>query len=384
MRLYSFFLAIVMFLVVGPAYAGSWRVEQDGSGDFLTLQPAVDVAASGDTIFIGPGLYQDFVTVINEAGYEIQVIAYLNDARDLVFIGEGSELVSFGPDVYSPNNESGSPAGVYSEIPSTVEIAGIFFRNLHWPIANIGAVYARGCAFTTGSDGVYSMYGGGGIDNCIFTNFDNAVFFADCDTVTVENCTLNNSRIYFGQTIYGEIRDCVVNGGGFGYYYQSGGLVAGNTINCADVPCLDCSYSLVTVNNNSFTGGSAILYINGAGAEVEAWGNMFSNPEYWHFHMQAYGSLRAWNNDIYRETLGPQFFLKAYYYSNPSDAYIDVRNNHWGLSSSESQLALRIWDGSDDPDLKIFVDYIPFSTEPLETKNETIGGFKSMFRDATR
>ena len=75
-----------------------------------------------------------------------------------------------------------------------------------------------------------------------------------------------------------------------------------------------------------------------------------------------------------------EYFLKASNYGNPSSAYIDVRNNHWGTSSTEALLAYRIWDGNDDPNLKIFVDYMPFSTEPLETEKKSMGSFKSMFR----
>ena len=48
-------------LVIPPAAgAATWRVERDGSGDYTTIQPAVDAAASGDTILIGPGQYTEY------------------------------------------------------------------------------------------------------------------------------------------------------------------------------------------------------------------------------------------------------------------------------------------------------------------------------------
>ena len=122
------------------------------------------------------------------------------------------------------------------------------------------------------------------------------------------------------------------------------------------------------------------MTIIGPGAEVEAYDNLFFEPEYWHFELYSYGSLLAYNNDIYRPTLSLNFLLKTFYYDNKSDAYIDVRNNHWGNDSAEHVLERLIWDGNDDPDLKIFVDYMPFSTESLETEKKSMGGFKSMFR----
>jgi len=48
------FLAI-MLLVCGPAVAATINVERDGSGDFIVLQEALNAAADGDTIRLGPG-----------------------------------------------------------------------------------------------------------------------------------------------------------------------------------------------------------------------------------------------------------------------------------------------------------------------------------------
>jgi hypothetical protein len=48
------FLAI-MLLVCGPAVAATITVERDGSGDFMVLQEALNAAADGDTIRLGPG-----------------------------------------------------------------------------------------------------------------------------------------------------------------------------------------------------------------------------------------------------------------------------------------------------------------------------------------
>nr|MBP7496211.1 hypothetical protein [Bacteroidales bacterium] len=37
----------------------TWNVKQDGSGDFTTIQAAINAAAAGDIIMIGPGLYDE-------------------------------------------------------------------------------------------------------------------------------------------------------------------------------------------------------------------------------------------------------------------------------------------------------------------------------------
>ncbi|MCA9759707.1 MAG: cell surface protein, partial [Candidatus Eisenbacteria bacterium] len=44
-----------------PALARDWYVYVDGSGDAPTIQGAVDQAADGDRIFVGPGTYEERV-----------------------------------------------------------------------------------------------------------------------------------------------------------------------------------------------------------------------------------------------------------------------------------------------------------------------------------
>lgn len=49
-------------LAAGAADAATWRVEKDGSGDFMIIQQAVEAAADGDTIRIGAGRFDDVAT----------------------------------------------------------------------------------------------------------------------------------------------------------------------------------------------------------------------------------------------------------------------------------------------------------------------------------
>ncbi|MFO0983588.1 MAG: pectinesterase family protein [Planctomycetota bacterium] len=55
----------VVFLVslVASASAKTWFVAQDGSGDFVTIQAAVDAAAAGDVIVVRAGTYVESVEV---------------------------------------------------------------------------------------------------------------------------------------------------------------------------------------------------------------------------------------------------------------------------------------------------------------------------------
>ncbi|MFT5241344.1 MAG: hypothetical protein ACI9X0_002324 [Kiritimatiellia bacterium] len=93
----SKFLSVSLLLAQSSVcLANSLRVEQDGSCNYLALQPAVDAAASGDTICIGPGWYQE-LNWVDHFGTPIEVAAYWTDDKDLSFIGlmvctRGSQL----------------------------------------------------------------------------------------------------------------------------------------------------------------------------------------------------------------------------------------------------------------------------------------------------
>ena len=54
----------------------TWKIAPDGGGDFTTIQPAIEVAQSGDTLMIGSGTYSEAVQI---------------DGRTLVLIGTGPE-----------------------------------------------------------------------------------------------------------------------------------------------------------------------------------------------------------------------------------------------------------------------------------------------------
>lgn len=85
-------------LLSSAAGAATWYVEKDGSGDFTTIQPAIDAAAAGDTILVGPGQYTETT--------DFQVDCCLNapthmgiHQRDLTIRGIDRDAVIIGPDV---------------------------------------------------------------------------------------------------------------------------------------------------------------------------------------------------------------------------------------------------------------------------------------------
>ena len=84
-------------LVIPPAAgAATWRVERDGSGDYMTIQPAVDAAASGDTILIGPGQYMEYQHVHPLGWVNPADVFVLCHVGGLTLIGSDPEEVIIG------------------------------------------------------------------------------------------------------------------------------------------------------------------------------------------------------------------------------------------------------------------------------------------------
>jgi hypothetical protein len=64
----------VLLLVLGPgsAWARTWHVFEDGSGDAPTIQAAIDSSQSGDVVLVSPGTYFEH---IDFSGKDIHLVS---------------------------------------------------------------------------------------------------------------------------------------------------------------------------------------------------------------------------------------------------------------------------------------------------------------------
>jgi len=128
--------ALSIFLLAAPwtASAKDLRLKPDGTGDFATVQAAINAAEPGDRILLAEGTYPEHVTI--------------QDKSDLSLIGEGSVTLA--------TDDGGA------DVIKLVKVQRVLLKNLH------GVHTSPGC------------------DNPV-------VSIAGSEDVTVEGCDLNGS-----------------------------------------------------------------------------------------------------------------------------------------------------------------------------------------------
>jgi|GEM_PF-4379154 len=133
---------------------GTWLVAQDGSGDFTTIQAAIDAGADGDVIAVRPGVYHER---INMRGKALTV----------------QGLAPEDPDVVAATVIDGDAGGTVVTCVT----------------AEVATTVLRGLTITNGS----ATYGGGVYCS---TDFDNAT------SPTFEFCDIRDNTAYSGGGVY--------------------------------------------------------------------------------------------------------------------------------------------------------------------------------------
>jgi len=141
-RLFPLLLAILMLPTL--AAATSWHVEQDGTGDFLTVGEAVAAASPNDEILIGPGLYPEMLDI------GITLTLRSTDSPETTILdGENSHYILYIHDALDVHVEGlgfrrgyhDSGGAIHVSYQASVKIQDCIFRqNRSWHDA--GAIYS--------------------------------------------------------------------------------------------------------------------------------------------------------------------------------------------------------------------------------------------------
>lgn len=372
------------------AQAWTWRVEKDGSGDYSVIQDAINVAAAGDTIRIGPGRFEEYQTYTYPAGdYDV---CLFNTLPALTIVGCGVAQTT----VYvSGTGSSDYSAGVFSDYDVAGD--GLWVSDVTFEGGFFGALSLNGrlrivdCLFVNVSEGVV-LFTGGHLSNCRFDQIAGTGItgISPGQSIVIEECAFESCDsygFYFQNAPNVSVSGCeIIQCTGGGFYDASSGSVTDCTFNIAYLGTGLGVYGSgeVLLANCVISGANRNLYLlHASGLTVEH--NVLS-PALVESIWLLGGKPTFHNNHILPG--GGYSVLLDGFPSIADNVYIDMRNNYWGTAESDS-ISAWIYDGHDEADdpimgMKAFVEYEPFSAVPLDKEKKSMGGFKAMFRDATR
>jgi hypothetical protein len=189
-------LLVIALVLVGASNtaARTWNVERDGSGDYAVIQDAVNAAAEGDTIRIGPGRF-DEGQVYSFPGWT-EFVRVMVNSPILTFIGTGPTTIIGQPQFWDPaqGEHFGIVAGVYIGSPGRLTIRNIAFENIYTAIYTEEIdVAVENCSFYSNCYGCKSWRGSDvSIRNCEFIDITRNGTHVLCwsqDWLEVIDCT---------------------------------------------------------------------------------------------------------------------------------------------------------------------------------------------------
>jgi len=370
--------------IPGVVAAHTWYVELNGSGDFSDIQPAVDAAAVGDTIRIGPGRYDTFHPCVAPGWTEDAIVSVTKDK--LTFIGSGKDITIIGPVEYH-GGDIINPKGFCSIDSYEGAIKGMTIENVEDGVYWFeGRIDIEGCSirgFDQGFIGLSLLYANGSVLDCEFDYSDagTACYLPGVpDGFLIQNSAFRGWGwgVRVGTMATGiVISDCSFEGSYVGVQisqYSVGGLEG----------CRfdQVSYIGVSVSDDSNVTLDRIV-IDGADIGVRV--SSGSNVSGENVSVEATRSagvlvLLQGLARFYNSHLLPAEGLAVSCIEYPGDYQVlDMTGNYWGTTDRDS-IAAMINDSNDDPEVHCTVEFEPFADGPVPTKKESLGGFRSMFR----
>ncbi len=215
---------VLLLLTTGLASAATHSVEQDGSGDYVTIGEAIAAAVSGDSVLVGPGLYaQDLhldgkvLTLASTSGPELTVLSGDGSFRILeIFNGGGGTL-----DGFTLIDGVSSSGGAIIVNPGSLDVRNCVFENnasSHQggavSIGNASTVHFYDCDFLRNSavrhsgavvaiQGTLCTFDGCSFVENVCTDYSSAAIAGHSSTMNVYDCLfLRNDSAGFSGGIY--------------------------------------------------------------------------------------------------------------------------------------------------------------------------------------
>jgi hypothetical protein len=389
-------LLVACMCLAIPAIGATWHVAKDGSGDFSVIQDAVNAAASGDTIRIGPGRYDDKHLIGNPPWQQFARIHVVQ--QQLTIVGAGQDRTVIGP-AQAWTAVQGDDSGAYVSGyygAAVVRIEELRFENTSKGVASVNGIdsllVAR-CSFSGHRRGVdasaaYSEIGGCRFEGAASTSYSHLGSFS-ADVLRVDGCTfildlqppVPQQHMTIQSTADAEVSNCTFLNG-------TAGIVVTVGANALIRECRFDGQSQGGVAN----GGRRIAIERCQFTRQRSALDQYGTQAIWavdNIHVSdvtlatlEYSAL--FGGHIRNSTLarGERYVVCGITPEKRADttpATLDMTNNWWGTSDPDSIQAW-IYDGNDRPEDPYFIQWDPFLPGPLPVQKKSLGGVKALFR----
>jgi len=377
--------ALLLVLGAHGADARTWHVRKDGTGDYTVIQDAVDRAAAGDTIRIGPGRFEEkrpfsSFPVGSAEKWTFDVFVAVT-VSELTIIGSGADQTVVG----WPTTLGGGPdqPKVICTTPlvNRLVVEDLAMENVFHGIYRTEGgtlearrVRSRGClAGITSSSELGTV-----IEDCLFEDLNHGVVSWDpARDLLVSRCEFRACRATFVRTAGVTVTDCSFDRSVVGCQFESsstGSVLNSTFTDQTNVGLNVITGSAVTLIGNRISGSGINLRLR-AGAAVMGWDNVLSGG-WWATIHSSRGVMELHGCHVLNAG-GPTILLDTYL--NPPLQTFDLTNNYWGTDSSAT-IAGWIIDNHDDLGVYAKVLYEPFLGQPVPTESTTWGDLKAGFR----
>lgn len=363
--------------------AATITVRRDGSGDFAVLQPALDAAAPGDTIDVGPGEYRETTTVrLPNYYWDIDIYAHVT-VDNLTIIGAGINSTSIGP--VRPNIDFAhyTPQGIYAASVQTLTLRDLCLRHtyvgLHSPQ---GRTDVRNCWFKSHNQCLRAPCTDVLLENslCESVGADPraVAIYQVCQRAVVRGCTFRNGTLHFENVGDGLIEDCEFSLGMKGVRLDGWGTYPHCTIrrctfdNVSFMSLLSI-YGTHVVSDIAITGGEYGVFVGDSDFTLTT--SVISGTTSAAFWLSDAESIEIHDSDLLP---GGGWAVKCSPHTPPGRTY-DLSGNYWGTTDPAAIAAL-IWDALDSAAVSDTVNFLPFAGESTPAVPLTWGAVKSTFR----
>ncbi len=262
MGMVSAFLA----LTSNYAYCDTIVVKADGTGDYATIQDAIDNATDGDTVLVAAGTYYESIRMANGvtlqgAGADVTTINGGENGHVIVFNLASGTISGFT--ITNSGNDPGYSAGIFAS-QCTITVTNNTIINNHYGVTlssnSNGIIAGNKITNNTGSAAIKVSHSNATITNNIITNNWKGIYCSNSSPYITNNTITNNGSygILCNPTSIQVIANNIITSNKYGIF-ALGGIVS-------PVPFLQISYNNVGDNSQgNYWEEYGIIDIGGGG-----------------------------------------------------------------------------------------------------------------------